>query len=350
MIQLFTKVQRMQTILTSFVMLSAFAGFGDLVILGDNCTRYKENETIPKICGIGRLCLSEGTDTLCKEWTCAKPSCSNPEVNQFVECGLYCKGTCNYGGKEHIQGKPFPSPYGQDTCWCGDNNVILCTHQYLTLENLCNSKKQQHTDNFFSTTRLGTLLSTSRTTTMRSSTLTPKQRATTPTSSIEVQNDCKHYTGSDTTPSINRICVPHGTSTVCKEWTCATPSCHNPKLNEQSICKAYCQGNCNYGGKQYEVGASFASPDGVNQCFCGENNLVMCTQFSYNLQSLCGISYKGSEARTTLLTVGARSQRVTTAEKWIHVPTDPITRGPATTQHAGSSVTRTTGWLHISGK
>ncbi|XP_063436013.1 uncharacterized protein LOC134716924 [Mytilus trossulus] len=323
----------------------------DLLILREQCTRYKENETIQKICGIGRLCLSEGTDTLCKEWTCAKPTCSNPEVNQFVECGLYCKGTCNYGGKEHIQGKPFPSPYGQDTCWCGENNVIFCTHQYLTLEHLCNTKKEQYTDNVFSTTRLGTVLSTSHTTTTRSNTLTPTPRLTTSTSSIEVLNDCKQYTGNDIIKySITRICVSHGTSTVCKEWTCATPSCQHPKSNEQSICKDFCHGNCNYGGKEYKVGASFASPDGVNQCFCGENNLVMCTQFSYSLHSLCGDSYKGSKATTTLPTEGASSSRATTASKWIHVPTDPITRGPVTTQHAGSSVKRTTGWILISGK
>ncbi|CAC5378232.1 unnamed protein product [Mytilus coruscus] len=292
----------------------------DLVILRDSCTRYKENETIPKICGVGRLCLSEGTDTLCKEWTCAQPSCSNPEVNQFVECGLYCKGTCNYGGKEHTKGKPFSSPYGQDTCWCGENNVIFCTHQFLTLENLCN----QHTDLYFSTTRLGTLLSTSRTT-MRLSTLKPTPWTTTSTSSSEVRHDCKQYTGNDRIPindGISRICVPHGTSTACKEWTCATPSCQQPKSNDQSTCKAYCQGNCNYGGKEYKVGETFTSPDGVNQCFCGENNLVMCSQFSYNSQSLCSISLKGLEARTTLPTEGASSSEATTAVEWIHVPSE----------------------------
>ncbi|XP_052101375.1 uncharacterized protein LOC127735287 isoform X2 [Mytilus californianus] len=187
---------------------------------------------------------------------------------------------------------------------------------------------------------------------MRLGTLKPTPRTTTSTSSTEVRHDCKQYTGNDRIPindGKSRICVPHGTSTACKEWTCATPSCQHPKSSDQSTCKAYCQGNCNYGGKEYKVGESFTSPDGVNQCFCGENNLVMCSQFSYNSQSLCSISLKGLEAGTTLPTEGASSSEATTAVEWIHVPTKPITRGPVITHHAGSSVKRTTGWLHIAG-
>ncbi|XP_071153762.1 kielin/chordin-like protein [Mytilus edulis] len=249
--------------------------------------------------------LNQNTYKVGATWT-ASDGCN---LCSCTDTGVHCTNhhcqvaaTCTYQGIIHHLGSRFDATDGCNTCMCMEHGVA-CTEMACIKPSAgtCNYHRIVYNvgDSFNSTDGCNTCHCTSHgvsCTEMFCGVLHPTvQQAKYVRSSVyQIGFNC-NYNGKQ--------------FNVGESWPatdgCNTCSCHSGKLVVRMACTDnMCDrvGNCAYNGKSYNMGESFPDIDKCNTCTCGSDGSVSCTEmaclFNVDQQHLINLRKRSSVYQT----------------------------------------------------
>ena len=173
--------------------------------------------------------------------------CERVHCEHAPDGGVECTkiGRCEYDGKIHRAGESFPSTDGCNTCSCGPNGSVACTERACV--QICGG-------------------------------LTGAACPDGKYCEFAADAQCGAADQTGTCQIIPDVCTDIFKPVCgCDDKTYGN-ACEAAAAGVSVASEGECQaGGCTYNGEHHEVGDSFPSSDGCNQCNCTDGGLVACT-------------------------------------------------------------------------